>query len=283
MFKSNKEKREEKNYLAYNSLKIQLSNCPNLAFNQYVLSFAKSFIKNGDLKVLKGNKNADFILDLRNIEYGAKVVIRKEHNKIEVIISIYPIIGTDQIEYSMIKKVVFDDNLVILTDKVEYKKYLSFMEKSLDKRVTFSVFRNDCQINKLGDNVLVYRIINNYKWEHESKKTEESLEVLRVNENKNAIIKTYDTYYDDTMDSENTNIKNSKANNVFATFESFLKNETIFLEEKEDISFEDASSLIRDWEKENSDLRKNIDIPLQNGTHFYHIKRNDKHFCVGGY
>lgn len=248
MFKSTREIREEKNYLAFESLKIALADCPNSAFNKDVLSFVRPFIKSGSIK--KEKKFGVYTMCLNDSNYRAYIWIKNEKEKSEITISLIPNSKRNFLN-TFRRKVVFERNMITLIDTTKYEDY-----KSLEEKTTFSIFENNCQVNELGDNILVCKIAT--ESQVTDKGCKKKVEAVRVNENNDAIIEKWNT----------TTNKNEyfKASNVFATFEDVLKGRNINLKNEEKTSLDYSINFISDWLKENFEFKKRIDAEKKNAT-----------------
>lgn len=240
MFKSDKEKREGKNDLAYESLKIALANCPNLAFNKYVLSLAKTFIKKGQMK--KQKSDGIYTLFLYNCEYNGKIEIKTKNKNKEIIISISPILKNATL--NMTKKVAFNNGNIIMLDITKYEENNSTLLES----TSCSIFRNNCPINSLGDDYLVYLETLDTQLENGNKK--ESTGLIRIKNNGLSL--------GEIWNSEEQKKIYFKDKGIFVTFEDILNDGFLPLEKAElsDEIIDEDNKFISEWLKENYETKE---------------------------
>lgn len=241
IFKSYKEKRENKNYLIYDSLKLQLADCPNLEFNKYVLDFVKTFIKCGKLE--KQRNSDTYNLFLYNKEYTGGITIKTTNKKKEVIISLSPILKNSSLKMS--NKVVFNQDNITMLNIVTYKG----KDEILLESKSYSVFKNTCPIlNSLGDNNLV--CLETSDTELKNNKKKESTGVIRIKNNGQALGKMWNS-------EEQKNIY-FKDKDIIVTFEDFLMNGFTALKQAvlSDEEFDENNQFLEEWYQENYEPQK---------------------------
>ncbi len=242
--KCNMKKVDEKNYGAYEDLKIALSECPNLTFNQYILDFVKPFIKKGRFE--KNKKSNNFSFMMHDSCYKAYIWFTENKDKIEVSLSLTPISKSITLN-SFYRKVIFDKDLITLVDRIKYE------DEKIEDKTTFSLFQNSCPINELGDNVLVCKIVTESNVDYKEKHSK--VKALRINERKEGAIEEWD--------SQTNESKYFKTKNVFTTFEDALIGEYLNLE-KEEVSFKYIIDFINNLPNRNLNCKRKIEEEKQN-------------------
>lgn len=245
IFKSYSEKREKKNYLIFDSLKLQLADCPNLEFNQYILKFVKTFIKCGRLE--KVQRYGIYTLFIHNRDYESYIMIENNNGNKEITISISSILKNAS--QNMTKKVVFDKDSIIMLDKVKYE---DSKEASLES-TSCSMFKNNCPINALGDNNLTFLETKEISLENGEKK--ECTELIRIRNNGLAL--------GEMWNSEEQKKLYFKDKNIFITFEDFLINGFTALEQAElsDEIIDEDNKFVKKWLKENYEPKEKKSVP----------------------
>lgn len=239
IFKSDKEKRENKNYLIYDSLKLQLASFPNHEFNKYVLDFVKTFIKTGRLKIVQ--RYGIYILFVHNRDYDGYIMIDNNNNK-EIAISISPVLKNAT--QNMTKKVNFNKDTIIIFDKSKYES----SEEILLESTSYSIFKNNCPVNVLGDNNLVYRETKEIQSENNQNK--ECTSIIRITKNGLAL--------GEMWNSEEQKKLYFKDKGIFITFEDFLINGFLPLESASlsDEPIDENNRFVNEWLEENYETQE---------------------------
>ena len=180
---------------------------------------------------------------MHDSNFKAYIWVRNEDDKLEVIIQITPIIKNTNLNF-FFRKVIFDKDLITLIDRTSYENQ---KEKQIEEKTIFSLFQNSCQINELGENALVCRIITDSETTNE--KCLKSIKALRINKNKESIIEEWN--------SESKENKYFKASHIFTTFEKILNGESLIFN-KEEATYSYAINFINNWLKENSNYKSKI-------------------------
>lgn len=230
-----KEIRKRKNEYYWEKLKVALTNCPNAKFYNYIIAFAKPFLK-GNIERNKVCSDNSFIMHDDN--FKSYMWVSDENDKLEVIIKTSPLVKGNN-GNTFYRKVVFSNNLITLIDRIKYENG--------DEKTTFSLFQNSCQINELGENYLVCQIKTDTSTNDE--KCLKRVEALRINEENEAIIEEWN--------SESRENKYYKASNVFTVFENVLSGDSLYLN-KEEATYLEAINFSSSWLKENFDYGKRI-------------------------
>ncbi len=235
MIKYDKFRNEVRKRKYWEKLKVALTNCPNAEFYNYIIAFAKHFLK-GSIERNKVCGDNSFIMHDNN--FKAYMWVRDENDKFEVIIKLSPIVKRNN-GNTFYRKVVFSNNLISLVDRINYENG--------DEKTTFSLFQNLCLINELGENALVCQIKTDTSTNDE--KCLKNVEALRINEDNKAIIEEWN--------SESRENKYYKASNVFTVFENVLSGDNLYLN-KEEANYLEAINFSSSWLKENFNYGKII-------------------------
>lgn len=244
MLKYNDRKEEirlKKNIYYFENLKVALTNCHNAEFYNYIIAFVKPFLNN---KIERNKLSSNYSLLMHDDSFRVYIDVLNKDNKLEVMIRLSPIVKNTNLP-SFYRKVIFDNYLITLIDRINYENQ--------EEKTTFSLFQNTCQINELGENALICQITDDFKVTNE--KCLKRISALRINENRDCMIEEWDS-----LSKEN---KYYKANHVFTTFEDALIGEYLKLE-KEEVSFKYIIDFINNLPNRNLNCKRKIEEEKQN-------------------
>lgn len=236
MYNDRKEEiRLKKNIYYFENLKVALTNCHNAEFYNYIIAFVKPFLNN---KIERNKLSSNYSLLMHDDSFRVYIDVLNKDNKLEVMIRLSPIVKNTNLP-SFYRKVIFDNDLITLIDRINYENQ--------EEKTIFSLFQNTCQINELGENALICQITDDFKVTNE--KCLKRISALRINENRDCMIEEWDS-----LSKEN---KYYKANHVFTTFEKTLNGESLNFD-KEEITYSYAINFVNDLLNENLTLKEKL-------------------------